>query len=109
MLEYQTPIGNFGTMDEAVNVCRDGGFDPDQHITVTVVDAAVARLQECFDNVAPADDWRGAINAIVPALDVLDTVKAIIHYTATAPIIVEHGPGTFRVVAAGYRAGPAGP
>lgn len=62
-----------------------------------------------FDMVAPRDDWRGPINAVVPyEADVAGICAAVEFYTATKAT-VKDAKGGFRIVAKGYRAGPAGP
>jgi len=93
-------------------------------------------LKVAFDKVAPPgvgdpeEDWRGAIDRIVPGVDLEVTKSAIRFFTATEPEVekwtggrtystaLSFDPGVvkvtlrgplFRVKSIGYRAGPAGP
>jgi hypothetical protein len=70
-------------------------------------------LDAAFRRVAPAGDWRAPISAEVRGDDVNVVCAAITHFTASEPTIaevVERKNGRFyRIEAAGYRAGPAGP
>lgn len=109
MLRYETPFGTFNTYDQAAHAVSGKGFDPGKRITIKIAEPGEQRLSDCFDAVANPDDWRAPIDAIVEAVDLNDTIQAVIHYTASTPIIVDDGPGKYRLYAQGYRAGPAGP
>lgn len=69
-----------------------------------------ALLQHVFQALAPANDWRGPIDVTVDADMEELSREAIVHMTATpvARHIVEGERGRVRLVAAGYRMGPAG-
>lgn len=73
-----------------------------------------AEMANAFDLVAPSD-WRAEIDAHVTGsalaeqgLTIRNVAEAVEFYTATEATFVPEGDG-FRVKAAGYRAGPAGP
>lgn len=56
-----------------------------------------------------AVDWREPIDAWVDGLtDLVALSRAVVFFTATVPTF-EAGIGRVRVLAEGYRAGPAGP
>lgn len=73
-------------------------------------------LQDAFDKVAPADDWRGPIDAKCWEIDREVIEAAIAYFTGckaqfkVLPGPQGHGALGFRlkVTAAGYRMGPAG-
>lgn len=67
-------------------------------------------LRSLFNEVAPKDDWKQAIDCTVPAdMESLYT-QAIIFVTATAPDrLPAPQPSHVRLIALGYRMGPAGP
>ena len=73
-------------------------------------------MNEAFKRVQNPTDWRGPINAVVRVdsqVELDEIVKAIMFYTATkATAFRLSGQGfgqAYRITAAGYRAGPAGP
>lgn len=72
--------------------------------------ARSALLQHVFHALAPANDWRGPIDVTVDADMEELSCEAIVHMTATpvARHIVAGERGRVRLVAAGYRMGPAG-
>jgi hypothetical protein len=78
-------------------------------------DAAQARAKSLFDLVACKHDWKAPINGVLEDPALLGPVsEAVIHFTATVPTITPvmiKGRKTllYKVKAAGYRAGPAGP
>lgn len=66
-------------------------------------------LSAVYDKVKSAD-WKDAIDAVVE-LTVVEAAMvpyAVEFFTATTPTVTLVGPGTYKVTAAGYRAGPAG-
>lgn len=68
-------------------------------------------LTGLFNKVAPKDNWKGPINALVTlSADELALLPyAIEFFTATkATILRGSNPGTYVVTADGYAAGPAG-
>jgi len=70
-----------------------------------------AILGAAFALVAPADDWRGPIDAVLPeACDFAPDLvaRAVAYVTATDARVTVTASGV-RVQALGYRAGPAGP
>jgi len=73
-------------------------------------DALMQRIyQEAIGHVTPPDDWRGPINALVPVRLKEFYKEAIRFMTATEPVEVAVGePGFVRLIAVGYRNGPAG-
>lgn len=83
--------------------------------TTTDGEFTVAELHKAFDIVADPNDWRGPIDAIVPAAEVAISVQAIGFYTgagvrtnrADAPAGCEGGE-FWRLQSVGYREGPAG-
>lgn len=76
-------------------------------------------LEPFFDIVQTSDDWRDPINTRIRfdgdiTQNIIDrTLVQIKHavrfYTATEAKITQESPTEFRVVAKGYRNGPAGP
>jgi hypothetical protein len=62
-----------------------------------------------FSEVAPAD-WKAPISVVVPR-DMAGLYSAAVAFmTATVPEVLDTGdPGRVRLVAPGYRMGPAGP
>jgi len=86
-------------------------------------DERQARLKLAFGTVEPKEHWKAAIDAVVEratlealGLSIADVREAVIHFTATVPVIhpwvsvdeedTRHV--CYRVSAAGYWAGPAG-
>ena len=67
-------------------------------------------LKPYFDAVAPSDDWRDRIDAIIKKEDYDITERAIIYFTGThIDEVTEVGKDNFRIKAVGYRNGPCGP
>lgn len=73
------------------------------------------RLRPAFDAVTDPKDWRGPIDCVLSperleALGGQTTIReAIVHYTSTLPRFELRSDGALRVIADGYRNGPAGP
>lgn len=67
-------------------------------------------MRTLWGEIAPKDDWKKPIDCTVPAdMESLYT-QAIIFFTATVPdSLPAKQRGHVRLVAAGYRMGPAGP
>ena len=65
-------------------------------------------LERAFELVRNPEDWRGRIDAVVENADVPAVCMAIRFYTATEPSVMPLGGGRSRVLALGYRRGPAG-
>lgn len=74
-----------------------------------------ARLTKAFDLVCDHGDWKRPIDALVFDMDldavgltVEDVREAVIHFTATVPVVRHPSFACWRFTAIGYRAGPAG-
>lgn len=67
------------------------------------------QLEDAFDFVANRDDWRGPINAVIPAEKQEVTAEAILFYTATTAKFSPYAKDLLRCESIGYRNGPAGP
>jgi hypothetical protein len=67
-------------------------------------------LSWAFDAVADPDDWKGAIDSVIPRAEFEKTYAAIEFYTATKATCSVYNEihQLVRIRAAGYRAGPAG-
>lgn len=70
-----------------------------------------AVLEAIFSVVANPRDWKAPIDVeIADHPTLLEMIAdAVVHFTATSAVFTPVRPGRVRVVAAGYRAGPAGP
>jgi hypothetical protein len=66
-------------------------------------------LDWAFKTISDPHDWRGPIDARINPSDRDVIQAAIIHFTGTKPSFTEDPRGGLRVVAHGYRKGPAGP
>ena len=69
-------------------------------------------LDTAFKRVHPTDDWRGPIDAYIREKDPKERNKiiaAVMFYTTTKATMTCVGGDRYRVLAAGYRNGPAGP
>ena len=75
----------------------------------------VADLHKAFNLVIDPEDWRGAIDAVIPAIEAPITTQAITFYTGTVAKETPVDPPTgfdgefVRVTSVGYRNGPCGP
>ncbi|MGH9316895.1 MAG: hypothetical protein ACRD1P_07300 [Thermoanaerobaculia bacterium] len=67
------------------------------------------QLDEAFNKVRTDGDWRAPIDAIIDEADRGAVDAAVIYFTATEATFTSAGDGRLRVIAAGYRMGPAGP
>lgn len=65
-------------------------------------------LLEFFERVQNPLDWKAPIDAFVPERDFEMTDRAIRFFTATEPKFERMANGWLRVIALGYRLGPAG-
>lgn len=88
-----------------------------------MLDFTQAQLEAAWSKVADPKDWKAPVKAIVVAEDLVVTLYAISHFTATEASvrpadgdhlredgkIVGASIASFHVAAPGYRAGPAGP
>ncbi len=62
-----------------------------------------------FEMVEDKEHWKNPIDAVIAVTDFQAVADAVEFYTATKLWIAEDlGNGTYRVVADGYQAGPAG-
>lgn len=82
--------------------------------SVTLVNGYTVReLKEAFDQVANKADWKAPIDSWILAEDWEIVSTAIEYMTATSPVIKEDRHNDecvmIRIVADGYRNGPAGP
>ncbi|MCH8996702.1 MAG: hypothetical protein IID48_00360 [Proteobacteria bacterium] len=67
-------------------------------------------LSVAYDRVRDPQDWRARIDSVIPDADFTQAHAAVMYFTATELRIVGRpNPGYMRVVATGYREGPAGP
>jgi len=66
-------------------------------------------LQAAFNTVADPTDWRAPIDAWVEADKYELVAEAVQYFTATEPRLIALQNGWKRMVATGYRNGPAGP
>lgn len=67
------------------------------------------QLDQAFDSVCSKDDWKDSIDAVIDKKDQDLVTEAIIYFTATSPSFLQvKQKGKIRVVAEGYRMGPAG-
>ena len=68
-----------------------------------------SELETALNAVTDADDWKGPIDAVIDANDLLITQAAVVFFTATnLDVKGSPEPGKLRVTSIGYRAGPAG-
>ena len=67
------------------------------------------QMEWAFKLVANKADWKASIDRWIRKRDLALVLEAIDFYTATEGRVVEELPTYCRVVAAGYREGPAGP
>lgn len=66
-------------------------------------------LSDAFNAIAPPDDWRGRISAVIPPRVFDISAVAVEFYTATRlEIVGVVAPNMIEVCAVGYREGPAG-
>ncbi len=65
-------------------------------------------LEQAFELVRDPLDWRNRIDAVIESDEVERVCIAIRFYTATDPDVMVLGDGRVRVMALGYRLGPAG-
>ena len=68
-----------------------------------------AELKAAFQKVITPGDWKGPIDAMIDENERVVVTEAIIYYTATSPNFYVQSNGQLRVMADGYRNGPAGP
>lgn len=96
------------------------GFNEDEEYTQfeVVPGFVLPELEDAFDKVMPpGGDWHGPIDGKCWECDKEAVRAAVIYFTATVPTIEELPPNQgnpalglrYRVTAAGYRMGPAGP
>ena len=80
-------------------------------MTLTLTKYSEPELNAAFKRVQPAD-WRDPINCMIAESNFEElekTRQAVEFYTATKCLIVWLFDTTYRITAAGYRNGPAGP
>jgi len=86
--------------------------------TATKMRFSEPEMDAAFKRVQNPDDWRGPINCVVLIANKTEIentrqkkliIEAIEFYTATEAEITPLDGRLYRVTAAGYRAGPAGP
>jgi hypothetical protein len=65
------------------------------------------QLEEAFKKVQNKEHWKNPINSCCKNEDLLVTIAAIRHFTATEVTYFNLGNGWFKVEAPGYRLGPA--
>lgn len=65
-------------------------------------------LKPFFDEVCNPKDWKAPIDAFIRPKDKLRTAEAILFFTATTARFEKQLNGWLRVIAKGYRNGPAG-
>jgi hypothetical protein len=101
---------------KATNLAPLGAHSRDRTAPIVAVWRDVSytegELKLAFDCVANPRDWRAPVDAIVPNAPALKTAieAAVMFYTATPAIFhFTNRDGYVRVVAKGYRNGPAGP
>lgn len=68
-------------------------------------------LKETFNKLCDKDDWKAPIDALIPIgeFDADLFERAILYFTSTSPSFDQDNLGNVRVIADGYREGPAGP
>jgi len=68
----------------------------------------VSELRAAFEAVAPKDDWKGPIDAVINTSMFAVTRVAVRFFTATELLVKEQFGECYHVEADGYRAGPCG-
>ena len=66
------------------------------------------QLEKAFDLVKNREHWKNPIDAYCRGENLAVISEAISYFTATLPSISQQENGWYRVVAQGYRQGPAG-
>ena len=70
-------------------------------------------MSKVFDRLANPADWRAPISGLIEKELAREAIAAVIHYTATEPVVTAlgriNGVHMVHVSSVGYRAGPAGP
>lgn len=102
------PMGVMGAFLGALHEGLRDKPEPTHH------EAGAARFSEAdlkgaLNKVIPPGDWKGPIDAMIDEKDRDVVTEAIIYYTATSPSFYVQSSGLLRVMADGYRNGPAGP
>jgi hypothetical protein len=97
-------------MSTILDLARDSGRLPDS-TPVPGSEYNYGELLDAFEAVCDPVDWRGPITAYHVPADQWPVIReAVIFFTATEPTRwLDVGERTMRVMATGYRAGPAGP
>ena len=68
------------------------------------------RMQEVWARIGPSPDWKAEVRCTAETDQEADEMAdAIVYFTATVPVMSRTRDGKLELVAAGYRAGPAGP